>query len=158
MTNIKKTSKLLILVSDGEDHSEGAEAAAEEANKLGIDNGRNSARWIMKMKDVPFVNWNTVSGITNSCVHVEDMILSLNRSTLGNAALSKISSIRSLPSMPSSDFSIPYLPTEGVVPAVLLGAPISAEGDQLPGRPEVEGVLIPSNISGIFPKSSLSLR
>jgi Ca-activated chloride channel homolog len=32
----KKTSKLLILVSDGEDHSEGAEAAAEEANKLGI--------------------------------------------------------------------------------------------------------------------------
>ncbi len=32
----KKTSKLLILVSDGEDHSEGAEAAAEEANKMGI--------------------------------------------------------------------------------------------------------------------------
>ena len=32
----KKTSKLLILASDGEDHSEGAEAAAEEANKLGI--------------------------------------------------------------------------------------------------------------------------
>jgi Ca-activated chloride channel family protein len=32
----KKTSKLLIMVSDGEDHSEGAEAAAEEANKLGI--------------------------------------------------------------------------------------------------------------------------
>lgn len=31
----------------------------EEANKLGIDNGRASARWIMKMKDVPFVNWNT---------------------------------------------------------------------------------------------------
>lgn len=30
-----------------------------EANKLGIDNGRTSARWIMKMKDVPFVNWNT---------------------------------------------------------------------------------------------------
>ncbi len=32
----KKTSKLLILISDGEDHSEGAEAAAEEANKLGM--------------------------------------------------------------------------------------------------------------------------
>jgi len=26
----------LILISDGEDHSEGAEAAAEEANKLGM--------------------------------------------------------------------------------------------------------------------------
>ena len=32
----KKTSKLLIMISDGEDHSEGAEEAAEEANKLGI--------------------------------------------------------------------------------------------------------------------------
>ena len=32
----KKTSKLLILISDGEDHAEGAEEAAEEANKLGI--------------------------------------------------------------------------------------------------------------------------
>lgn len=32
----KKTSKLIILISDGEDHSEGAEAAAEEATKLGI--------------------------------------------------------------------------------------------------------------------------
>ncbi|SEP13724.1 Ca-activated chloride channel family protein [Flavobacterium sp. CF108] len=31
-----KTSKLIILISDGEDHSEGASAAAEEANKLGI--------------------------------------------------------------------------------------------------------------------------
>ena len=31
-----KTSKLLILISDGEDHSEGAELAAEEANKLGM--------------------------------------------------------------------------------------------------------------------------
>jgi Ca-activated chloride channel homolog len=31
-----KTSKLVILISDGEDHSEGAEAAAEEANKLGM--------------------------------------------------------------------------------------------------------------------------
>lgn len=31
-----KTSKLLILISDGEDHSEGAEAAAEEANKMGM--------------------------------------------------------------------------------------------------------------------------
>ena len=31
-----KTSKLLILISDGEDHSEGAEAAAEEANKFGM--------------------------------------------------------------------------------------------------------------------------
>ena len=32
----KKTSKLLILISDGEDHSDGAEAAAEEANKIGM--------------------------------------------------------------------------------------------------------------------------
>jgi Ca-activated chloride channel family protein len=32
----KKTSKLLIMISDGEDHNEGAEAAAEEAAKLGI--------------------------------------------------------------------------------------------------------------------------
>lgn len=32
----KKTSKLLIMISDGEDHSEGSEAAAEEASKLGI--------------------------------------------------------------------------------------------------------------------------
>jgi Ca-activated chloride channel family protein len=31
-----KTSKLLIMISDGEDHSEGAEAAAEEANSLGM--------------------------------------------------------------------------------------------------------------------------
>ncbi len=31
-----KTSKLLILISDGEDHSEGAENAAEEATKLGM--------------------------------------------------------------------------------------------------------------------------
>lgn len=31
-----KTSKLLVLISDGEDHSEGAENAAEEANKLGM--------------------------------------------------------------------------------------------------------------------------
>jgi Ca-activated chloride channel family protein len=31
-----KTSKLLILISDGEDHSEGAEAAAEDAKKLGM--------------------------------------------------------------------------------------------------------------------------
>jgi len=31
-----KTSKLLILISDGEDHSEGAQAAAEEANKQGM--------------------------------------------------------------------------------------------------------------------------
>jgi Ca-activated chloride channel homolog len=31
-----KTSKLLIMISDGEDHSEGADSAAEEANKLGI--------------------------------------------------------------------------------------------------------------------------
>jgi len=31
-----KTSKLLILISDGEDHSEGAEDAAEEATKLGM--------------------------------------------------------------------------------------------------------------------------
>ena len=31
-----KTSKLLIMISDGEDHSQGAEDAAEEANKLGM--------------------------------------------------------------------------------------------------------------------------
>ncbi|HWR93711.1 MAG TPA: VWA domain-containing protein [Flavobacterium sp.] len=31
-----KTSKLLILISDGEDHSEGAESAAAEANKTGM--------------------------------------------------------------------------------------------------------------------------
>ena len=31
-----KTSKLLILISDGEDHSEGAESMAEEANKAGM--------------------------------------------------------------------------------------------------------------------------
>jgi Ca-activated chloride channel family protein len=31
-----KTSKLLIMISDGEDHTEGAEAAAEDAKKLGI--------------------------------------------------------------------------------------------------------------------------
>ena len=31
-----KTSKLLILISDGEDHSEGAEEAAAEANKNGM--------------------------------------------------------------------------------------------------------------------------
>ena len=31
-----KTSKLLILISDGEDHSEGAETAAEDANKYGM--------------------------------------------------------------------------------------------------------------------------
>ncbi|AWG24441.1 vWA domain-containing protein [Flavobacterium kingsejongi] len=32
----KETNKLLILISDGEDHSEGAQGAAEEANKLGL--------------------------------------------------------------------------------------------------------------------------
>jgi Ca-activated chloride channel family protein len=32
----KKTSKLLILISDGEDHSEGAIDAADEASKLGL--------------------------------------------------------------------------------------------------------------------------
>ncbi len=31
-----KTKKLLILISDGEDHSEGAESAAEEANKMDL--------------------------------------------------------------------------------------------------------------------------
>lgn len=31
-----KTSKLMIMISDGEDHSEGAESAAEEANKIGM--------------------------------------------------------------------------------------------------------------------------
>jgi Ca-activated chloride channel family protein len=41
-----KTSKLLILISDGEDHSEGAQAAAEEANKQGmrINRFRNRKR------------------------------------------------------------------------------------------------------------------
>ena len=34
--DMSKTSKLLILISDGEDHSEGAEEAAEEASKLGM--------------------------------------------------------------------------------------------------------------------------
>lgn len=34
--NNKETSKLIILVSDGEDHGEGADDAAEEANKAGI--------------------------------------------------------------------------------------------------------------------------
>lgn len=32
----KQTSKMIILISDGEDHSDGAEDAAEEAKKLGI--------------------------------------------------------------------------------------------------------------------------
>jgi len=32
----KKVNKLLILISDGEDHSEGAESAAEEAKKAGL--------------------------------------------------------------------------------------------------------------------------
>lgn len=32
----KQTNKLLILISDGEDHSEGANEAAEEANKMGL--------------------------------------------------------------------------------------------------------------------------
>jgi Ca-activated chloride channel family protein len=32
----KQTNKLVILISDGEDHSEGASEAAEEANKLGL--------------------------------------------------------------------------------------------------------------------------
>ena len=32
----KQTNKLVILISDGEDHSEGAGEAAEEANKLGL--------------------------------------------------------------------------------------------------------------------------
>ena len=31
-----KTSKLMIMISDGEDHSEGAESAAEEAGKIGM--------------------------------------------------------------------------------------------------------------------------
>lgn len=34
--NDKKTSKLMILISDGEDHSEGASDAADEASKLGL--------------------------------------------------------------------------------------------------------------------------
>lgn len=29
----------------------------EKATELGIDNGRTSARWIMKMKGIPFINW-----------------------------------------------------------------------------------------------------
>lgn len=32
----KKTSKLLIMISDGEDHSEGSQEAADEAKKMGI--------------------------------------------------------------------------------------------------------------------------
>ncbi len=40
---------------------EGKEAGLSslKAKELGISNGRTSARWIMKMKDIPFVNWNT---------------------------------------------------------------------------------------------------
>jgi rubrerythrin len=29
----------------------------EKADELGIDNGRTSARWIMKMKDISYINW-----------------------------------------------------------------------------------------------------
>lgn len=32
--------------------------SSSEASKLGIDNGRASARWIIKMKDIPFVSWS----------------------------------------------------------------------------------------------------
>lgn len=32
--------------------------SSSEARQLGIDNGRTSARWIIKMKDVPFLSWS----------------------------------------------------------------------------------------------------
>lgn len=40
--------------------TEGKEAglSQSEANSLGIDNGRTSARWIMKMKEVPYLQWS----------------------------------------------------------------------------------------------------
>lgn len=40
---------------------EGKEAglSQEKANELGIDNGRTSARWIMKMKDIDYRNWTS---------------------------------------------------------------------------------------------------
>jgi len=39
---------------------EGKEAglSSHEAKELGIDSGRTSARWIMKMKDIPYTKWN----------------------------------------------------------------------------------------------------
>jgi hypothetical protein len=41
------------------DEGKKAGLSKSEANKLGIDNGRTSARWIMKMKSVPFMKWST---------------------------------------------------------------------------------------------------
>lgn len=40
--------------------TEGKEAglSQSEANSLGIDNGRTSARWILKMKEVPYLQWS----------------------------------------------------------------------------------------------------
>ena len=40
---------------------EGKEAglSASEAKELGIDSGRESARWIMKMKDIPYTEWTS---------------------------------------------------------------------------------------------------
>jgi hypothetical protein len=40
---------------------EGKEAglSQEEANRQGIDSGRESARWIMKMKDIPYTEWTS---------------------------------------------------------------------------------------------------
>jgi hypothetical protein len=32
--------------------------SSHEAKELGIDSGRTSARWIMKMKDIPYKKWN----------------------------------------------------------------------------------------------------
>ena len=32
--------------------------SSHEAKELGIDSGRTSARWIMKMKDIPYTKWN----------------------------------------------------------------------------------------------------
>jgi hypothetical protein len=62
---IYKEWKTLVNMSKSElqefyNSAEGKKAglSSSEARQLGIDNGRNSARWIMKMKDLPFVSWS----------------------------------------------------------------------------------------------------
>lgn len=59
-----KKWKSLVNMSKGElekfyDSPEGKDAglSPREANEKGIDSGRESARWIMKMKDVPYSEW-----------------------------------------------------------------------------------------------------
>jgi hypothetical protein len=58
--------KNLVNMSKGELESfynskEGKEAglSASEAKEEGIDSGRESARWIMKMKDIPYTDWTS---------------------------------------------------------------------------------------------------